>query len=134
MHDNTYIWTNDAQKLLKMIVEGIASHQQEQGESIKEWNVLLYDNRNNNIPEIPHTAILVRKINGEEKRTCLSLHAYKRIGAEENRQIIVVTPHFWTSYVEKNTYSYSELEDLLKNFDSLIETYFAAYIYEIQKL
>ena len=43
MHDNTYIWTNDAQKLLKMIVEGIASHQQEQGESIKEWNVLLYD-------------------------------------------------------------------------------------------
>lgn len=130
MHDNTYIWTNDSRKLLNTIVNGIIENQNKE-ESIKEWSVLLYLDEDQK-SKLPPRALLVNRINGEDQRTCLTLHAYRKTGADKNKQVIVVTPHFWTTYVKNQTSSFNELEALLTRFDKFVQNYFAAFMFDLE--
>lgn len=135
MHDNTYIYTKDSRKLLDEIVTFITNNKKTERDFIKEWSIRYYSGIHSGV-HIPPLALIVSTINNEEKRTCISLHAYpleeKENGKKDKNNYIVVTPHFWTDYAWKNECPNQELEDLLKRFDEFMTKHFSDAYDEIE--
>ncbi len=127
MHDSTYLLIKDSHKVLETILECIHNQIDPQGNQITDWKII---QRMKIIKEIDlATACIACTIDGEEKRTCITLHACR--GAERRDEdvkmpdYIHVTPHFITEYAKYNYCPNQELENLLKRFDELLDTQFA---------
>lgn len=136
MHDSTYILVKDSHKVLETILDCINNQKDSQGNQITEWKVIQGVNIINEIDLA--TACVACTVGGEEKRTCIILHACR--GAKKKEEdvkmpdYIHVTPHFITDFANYNYCPKQELENLLKRFDAFVETYFAGVIIDSKYL
>ena len=150
MHIRTKFLTNQPQKTHKRIIECFKQGKDPQGYPINGWKMYLdtLDFDYADCYEKSYGSLLVYEVNGEEKKTCLILHAVSKDIEEkqkndddkktennpfEKERYISATTHFWTPY-EKQHPSNEEKEVLLKRFDDLMETQFATLFYDIRKI
>lgn len=130
MHDSTYLLVKDSHKLLDTILDCIRNKKDPQGNPIAGWKII------QNVSVIAEidlvTACIASTIDGEDKKTCIILHACR--GAKKENEdfkmpdYIHATPHFITEFANYNYCPNQELENLLKRFDDFVETRFAGSI------
>lgn len=134
MHDNTYVFAKNPRRVVDLVVEITSQCAKEQKGDMKEWSVRFYSNGGED-PMIPTYALLVKI--GEESKTCISLHAFGPFDEEsfdmpKYDRGIVITPHYWTDYANRNQCPNQELENLLNSFDKVFVKTFSFCYSDIQ--